>query len=232
VLFRFLLAWRGWAINDIKVGAFSRLPLPPIPSLGPDSGFITLQPHWVHPVRELDGRLGWHAGLDWDYGENVSLGGMYYDNGGSPEVFKHEQYGWDTRFYNVYAEVNPVQGMTVLTQFMSGVTLMGPILVSGVRPVDVVYNTGFLLLSQEFGPWRISGRGEFFNVRDNSFVVIDDNNEDGTSFMVGVSRNFGARDKVLLEFLQIDSRRPFRQTLGYESDQKQTLIQCSYRKLF
>jgi hypothetical protein len=227
-----LLAYRGWAVNDVKVGAFSRLPLPPLPAIGDGGTFIRWQPHWVHPVREIDGRLGWHAGLDWEYGQRLAAGAFFYDNGGDPAAFDHGQYAWDTRFWNLYVQAEPAADLTIIAQYMAGVTLMGRYPDGQHRAVDVSYDTGFLLLSRKAGKWRFSGRGEFFAARDNSFVARDDNNEDGTAWTLAVARDLGPRDRVLVEVLRLDSRRPNRATLGYAVDQVQTQLQASYRKRF
>jgi hypothetical protein len=227
-----LLAYRGWAVSDVKVGAFSRLPLPPLPAIGEGGTFIPWQPHWVHPVREIDGRLGWHAGLDGEYGQHLAAGAFYYDNGGDPAAFDHEQYGWDTRFWNIYVQAEPRADLTVIAQYMAGVTIMGRFPDGQHRAVDLSYDTAFLLLSQKLGVWRLSSRGDFFAARDNSFIDRDDNNEDGTAWTLAVTRDFGPRDRVLVEVLRLDSRRPNRATLGQAVNQVQTQVQASYRKRF
>ena len=227
-----LLAYRGWALDDIKVGAFSRLPLPPLPAIGDGGTFVRWQPHWVHPVREIDGRLGWHAGLDWEYGDHLSAGAVYYDNGGDPESFEYEQYGWDTRFWNAYVEVEPAPHLEVIAQYMQGVTIMGRRPDGVHRAVDVGYDAAFVLASRRFGASRLSLRFDWFGTTDHSFVAEDDNNEDGTAWTAAAAHDFSRRDRVMVEVLLLDSTRPNRATIGYGPAQTQAVVQAAYRKRF
>ncbi|MFC3051339.1 porin family protein [Kordiimonas pumila] len=228
-----LLAFRGWGIGDAKVGAFSQVPLVSLPVFTAEGGFIP-QPTWVHPVREIDGRPGYYMAADWRYGRSVSVGVFYYDNRGDPEAFEHKQYAWDTRFWNAYIEAEPVKGLKLISQYMFGRTEMGPKGWGGSdrRYLDVNFDTVYLLASQEFGKYRISGRGEWFGVEDNSLLSIDNNNEDGYAFTVALSRKIGARDILMMEYLYINSDRPARAYIGFEPHQENSLLQLSFRKVF
>ncbi|MCB1184586.1 hypothetical protein KDM41_14240 [bacterium] len=227
-----LLAYRGWGVGDVKVGAFSRLPLAPLPAIGPGGGFIPWQPHWVHPVREIDGRVGYHVGLEGELGERLAAGAFYYDNGGDPAAYDYEQYAWDTRFYNFWAEYRPIPGLELLAQYMPGVTYMGRKPDGENVAVDVHYETAFLLARYGTGPWHFSARAESFAVEDETYLVEDDNSEDGKAFCFAVARDFGPRDRVLVEILRLDSERPARATIGYDPQQDQTIVQAAYRKRF
>ena len=227
-----LLAFRGWALNDYKVGAFSQLPLANLPSIGADSDFLAKQPLWVHPINEIDGRPGFYAALDWDYADRFKAGAFYYDNRGDPEELKRKQYGWDTRFWNLYAEAEPWDGMTVLSQYMTGNTKMGRQRTGWQYPVDVDFEAVFVLASQQFDRNRLSVRYDWFATDDNTFVVEDNNNEWGHAWTVALSREFRERDQLILEYLRLDSWRPARKEIGYAADQAQTIIQLSYRLRF
>ncbi|WP_262691331.1 hypothetical protein [Kordiimonas aestuarii] len=227
-----LLAFRGWALNDYKVGAFSQLPLANLPSIGADSDFLNKQPLWVHPVNEIDGRPGYYASLDWDYAKRLKAGVFYYDNRGDPEELKRKQYGWDTRFWNFYAEAEPLRGMKLISQYMTGSTKMGRQRYRGMYPVDVDFEAVFVLLSQKFERNRVSVRYDWFATDDNTFVEEDNNNEWGHAWTVALSREFRKHDQLILEYLQLDSWRPARKTIGYAADQEQSIIQISYRLRF
>jgi hypothetical protein len=227
-----LLAFRGWALNDYKVGAFSQLPLADLPSIGADSDFLDKQPLWVHPINEVDGRPGYYASLDWDYAGQYKAGAFYYDNRGDPEVIKRKQYGWDTRFWNFYVEAEPSEGLTLLSQYMTGSTLMGRQQYGGMYPVDVDFEAVFALASQQFGRNRLSVRYDWFATDDNTFVLEDNNNEWGHAWTVALSREFRERDQLILEYLRLDSWRAARKDIGYAADQAQTVIQLSYRLRF
>ncbi len=229
-----LLAWRGWAMNDIKVGAFSQLPLPPVPVIVQETAFMGHQPQWVHPIREVDNRPGYYVAADWQKGQAAKAGVFYYDNRGNPSVIKHQQYAWDTRFWNFYVESRPTKGLTLLAQYLFGNTRMGKW--DGWRwPIDVDYSAGFVLASQKLERHRISARYDWFDTSDNSFVQLDNNNETGHSWTVAYTFEMNEHHKVMLEYLHLDSNRPGRETIfsgRFGAEQRQDIGQLSYRISF
>ena len=70
----------------VKAAAFSRLPLAPLPSIGVPDAFLKRQVRWVHPICEVDGRVGHHVALDAEWGRRLQAGAFYYDNGGDPRA--------------------------------------------------------------------------------------------------------------------------------------------------
>lgn len=227
-----LLAFRGWGIGDAKVGAFSQVPLPPIPSIGLTSDFLT-QPLWVHPVKEIDNRPGYYVALDYSFAKRFKAGAFYYDNRGDPEVIKDLQYGWDTRFWNYYAEAEVGDGFKLIGQYMTGRTEMGRRYgADQLRHVDVNFAAGYLLATKTFGRYRLTARHDWFDVDDNSFIFEDDNNEVGTSFTAAFSAKLGKKTTVLAEYLRIDSDRPFRTTIGFDAEQSNDIFQISLRQRF
>jgi len=226
-----LLAFRGWGLGDAKVGAFGELPLPPLPSIGKDSTFVK-QPLWVRPVREIDDRPGYYTALDIQYADNLQFGAFYYDNRGNPEIIRNKQYAWDTRFWNFYIETTLSHEIKLISQYMTGNTKMGEIWRNGQRFLDVDYDAGFLLISKKMERYRVSGRFDWFSTDDNSFESIDNNNETGTAFTAAVSIDVFKKDKILIEYLRIDSERPSRETIGFLADQSNDILQVSFRKRF
>ncbi|TNE63102.1 MAG: hypothetical protein EP335_10660 [Alphaproteobacteria bacterium] len=228
-----LLAFRGWAFGDYKVGAFSQLPLPFLPSIGPDSDFLNKQPLWVHPVFEVDNKPGFYGALDWSYGRRVKAGLFYYDNRGNPEALEHKQYAWDTRFWNGYVELAPAQGLTVIGQAMTGNTKMGALKDGINRAVDVDYRAVFVLASYKFGTQRLSARRDWYETVDNSFVAEDNNNENGTAWTLAYSIDVRKKDRIMVEFLHLDSFRPSRREQSWTAPQQsQSILQLSYRLHF
>jgi hypothetical protein len=227
-----LLAFRGWALGDVKAAAFSRLPLAPLPAVGLPESFLKRQVRWVHPICEVDGRVGHHAALDASWGERLRAGAFYYDNGGDPRALEHQQYGWDTRFWNLYLEGEPADGLTLIAQYMAGVTSMGWRKSNGLLPVDVDYDTGFLLASRSLGRGWVTVRHDRFTTGDNSFVVEDDNNEHGTAWTVAIGRQLDPATQVILEYLRVASVRPARATIGDDPQQTQELLQLACRRRF
>src|SRR5207244_7487700 len=60
-----LLAWRGWTLEDRQSGFSDRVPLPPIPSIGPGGDVFPRQPLFVQPFREVDSRPGYYIAGAW-----------------------------------------------------------------------------------------------------------------------------------------------------------------------
>ena len=227
-----LLAFRGWALGDVKAAAFSRLPLAPLPSIGVPEAFLKRQVRWVQPICEVDGRVGHHVALDAAWGRRLQVGAFYYDNNGDPRALEHQQYGWDTRFANFYVQSETPGGLTLIAQYMTGVTAMGWRQSNGQMPVDVDYAAGFVLVSQQTGSHRLTARHDRFTAGDRTFVAEDDNNEDGSAWTLALGRELGPRDQIIVEYLRVASTRPARLTIGVDPAQVQTQIQMSYRKRF
>ncbi len=226
-----ILAYRGWAMHDVKVGAFSRLPLPPVSSIGSPGSFSDQQPLWVNPVREIDNQPGFYGAIDWSLDPQHKLGIFYYDNRGDPNVIKRNQYAWDTRFWNIYAEKKMPGRLILIAQYMTGRTEMGP-KTAGIRQVDVDFSAGYLLASKAIGKHRVSLRRDWFDSDDNSFVIEDNNDETGSAWTFAFSTKLNKQHRIIAELMQIDSRRPNRVDIGVEPEQTQTQFQLSYRAEF
>ncbi len=222
-----LLAYRGWAMHDLKVGAFSRVPLPPLSSIGSPSAFSP-QPLWVDPVREVDNRPGFYGALDWEYERRHKFGAFFYDNRGDPEVFKRSQYAWDTHFWNLYFETKLPASTLLIAQYMTGRTQMGPES-GGVRQVDVDFEGAYLLATKQLGDNRVTLRRDWFDADDNSFVSIDNNGETGSAWTLALSHKLDKNSRLIAEFIRIDSRRPNRADLGLAARQTEHQFQLSYR---
>ena len=121
-----LLAFRGWALHDVKALAFLKQPLPEL------NEFMEYgQPRFTHPVKEMDGgflsRPGYYIKLAWQPPIPVRIEAIHYDNGSDPEAVNAEmEWGWRTRFDNVglVADLGPATQLRA--QAMRGHTLMGP----------------------------------------------------------------------------------------------------------
>lgn len=227
-----LLAFRGWVLGGTKVGAFSRLPLPPLPQIGPNGNFLA-QPHWVHPIREIDGRPGYYTALDYTYNKKIKIGAFYYDNRGDPEQITALQYGWDTRFWNLYGEVEIGGGVKLISQYMTGRTLMGFVSpTEGRRHVDVDFDASFILATKTFGRYRMTARYDWFGTDDNSFRVIDNNDENGSAFTLAFTAKLAKTSTLMFEYLRVDSDRPARSYLGFADSQSNDVVQLSFRQRF
>jgi len=227
-----LLAFRGWALGGIKTGAFSRLPLPLLPYIGLGGTFLD-QPHYVRPIREIDSKPGYYLALDYAYNNWLKIGAFYSDSRGDPEQITAFQYSWDTRFWNFYAEADVGADIKLIAQHMTGRTEMGFLdPTEGRRNLDVDFDAGYVLATKVFDRYRLSARYDWFSTHDNSFLIIDNNNEDGTAITLAFATKLAKKSTVILEYLHVKSDRLARNNLGFAENQSNDLLQISFRQRF
>lgn len=219
-----LLHFRGWAFGDYKAGAFSRLPLPKIPALygrgqAGDVGHIDAlfpeQALRTNPIVELDDKVGWYASADWTNRQGLKLGAFYYDNRGEPSALSQGQYGWRTKFYNLYADY-AIGDWTLISQVMGGTTKMGLRALDSDGtgqwdyPANSKFESAFILASRQWDQWRVSARVDGFRVKDRSFIFEDNNNEKGWSTMMAAQYQLSDNFTLISEWMHIVNRRPVR----------------------
>jgi hypothetical protein len=222
-----LLSYRGWALHDLRVTPDSDMPLPPLsPIVAPYQATIT-SPFW-----EADGRVGYYARFDWRPPERFALNLFRYDNRGDRLSGQEMQTAWRTHFWNL-GGVLAIDGATEAKgQMLWGNTKVGPDTPTGY-PVDVDFAAAYLLVGRTIGGGKLSLRGDWFETRDNSRVVQDNNNEDGWAATIAYKHSFGAHVDALAEVLHVESDRPARTLLaGIAADQRQTIGQASLRLHF
>jgi hypothetical protein len=200
-----LLAWKGWSVHDRQTRYSDKLPLPPLPQIQPGMMFAAQDPY-VAPLREIDNRAGYYLNAEWRYGKHVLIRAMHFDNRADPVSIISGQYGWTTEFDHIGLQVNLPGDIGLLTQWMSGSTIMGPVM-NDAHVVDVEYDSYYLLLTKSFGKHRMSLRYDNFDMTQNDTTPEDDNPEHGLAWTV--SYQFGYSDKVKLatEWLSIKTHR-------------------------
>lgn len=222
-----LLAWRGWALHDREAGLFDQLPLAPIRTIEP-GGTVERQAPWVEPFHQIDSRVGGYAGLTIDHYALGRLSVLYYDNQSYDRAFDGFQYAWDTHFLSAGYENELPGGIEFISQAMVGNTSMDTRPVLGSK-VDNDYWSVFTLFSKRFGDHRISFRYDHFQVADDDFTADDLNQENGNAWTAAyVLRPFN-KQRLTLEALHVDSKRPERAFLNLPVRAKETVLQASYR---
>ncbi len=222
------LAFRGWALHDMKGTAFRKQPLPTLNS------FIEyVQPRYSHPVLELDGgylkRPGFYAKLAWDPPIPIHLEALHYDNGSNPESFNIDnEWGWRTQFENVGAIVDLSDAIQLKAQAMKGRTRMG-FPEGGTIWVDTKFRSAFALVTRRFDKGSLSGRVEAFSTRNRGSTLTADDDEDGWSGTIAARRSLGDFTTALLEVLHVNSDREARRRQVINPKQRQTQIQLSVR---
>ena len=224
-----LIAYRGWALHDLKALAWRKVPLP---ELG--AGIEPYQPYYTHPLKEMDGgflkRPGWYARAVWQLAAPVRMEAIHYDNGGDPNAANaYNEWGWRTRFNNVGLTASLGPATELRAQAMAGHTLMG-FLEGDRRLVDTRFRSAFALVTQRFGERAsLSLRGEGFSTRNHGSEVDSADDEHGWAITAAAKRKLGSHLTAFVELLHVDSRREARARDGLASHQRQTQLQGSLR---
>jgi len=219
-----LLAFRGWALHDVKAGLFATLPLPtPAPGR---SLSLPLQSAVTRPTAEVDGRAGYFGKLEWR-GTRTSVALSHYDNAGNRTGLQDGQYAWETRFTQLAVRFQAPGAIEVTGQALAGRTRMGPSLPQVLYDAD--FSSAYLMAGRAVGPGRLTVRTETFRIRDNSFRDIDDQDEDGWAVTAAWIQDLRPGVQLRAELQTIDSRRPGLAALGLEPDQSDVTGQTAIR---
>lgn len=220
-----LLAFRGWALHDLKATAFGRQPLPPL------NAFLSggVQAPSTRPAIELDDRPGFYGKLAWRPAAVVTVEAFYYDNRANPEaVTPALQWGWRTRFLDLGARVQIAGQTTLLAQTVTGSTRMGYDEGYGIW-VHTRFRAAYLRLSQAIGPATLSGRIDLFGTTDRGSETGPQESEDGWAATVAGAWRLSPHVQLIVEALRVDSRRGSRLRLGLDPRQTQGQLQAALR---
>lgn len=201
-----LLAWKGWSVHDRQSRFSDKLPLPPLPQIEPGMMFEAQDPY-VEPFREIDDAAGYYVNLEWRFANKVLVRAMHYDNRADPTSIISGQYGWKTVFEHVGIQATLPGDIGVLAQWMSGTTQMGPNMGGGVHPVDVEYDSYYLLLTRSWGRHRVSARYDNFGMDQNDSTPEDNNPESGHAWNVGYQYATSENITLGFELLSIKTHR-------------------------
>jgi len=224
-----ILSWRGWALHDVASDRDSRLPLPSGDSQGWYKLFDDTQAAYTEPMAEVDGHVGHYLRLDWRPPMPVALNVEYYANNGDPESLRHAQWGWDTKVWNVGAQARPAAQTEILAQYMAGTTRMGWRLSNNRWGVDTGYDAAYLLISQGLGAAKLTGRIDYFAVKDYSKRAVDDNTDKGYAATIAWMRPVSDHLDLAVEAMNVQSRHPARVTHALAARQSQVQLQVALK---
>jgi hypothetical protein len=215
-----LLAFRGWALNDVMAGVNSEMPLP-------SSSYQSV----TRPTYELDGRVGYYAQAEYRPQQNMTFDLLFYDNRGDRVSDDDGQTNWETRFLNAGMRIAFDEDTRLLMQGMSGRTIWGERTPMGYW-VDVDFSSAYVLLARDFDVHRLAGRLDYFDIDDNSFVASDNNDEEGWAVTASYQFELTPSMRVGIEGLHVSSNRPSRANQGLDPDQAQSTLQTSLEVSF
>jgi hypothetical protein len=220
-----LLAFRGWALHDQEATVFGRFS---IPAVAPNrQAFFSFQDPYTKSMDEIDGRVGFYGQLAYAGSNGFSLSVTHYDNAGNRLALDGMQWGWATRFTNFGASFKPASQATILAQYLTGETRTGWAMPQVV--IDANFSSFYLLGAWDFGPAELTARYDDFRVEDQSFVLLDNENETGSAFTLALGRQLTRHLLGRLELMRIDSDRPQRADAGLDPEDRQTVFQTSVR---
>ncbi len=226
-----ILSWRGWALHDVASDRDTRLKLPS----GDTQGYYLIfgddyQDPYTEPMAETDGHSGQYLRLDWRPPAPFAVNFEVYANNADPESVRHAQWGWDTHFSNLGLQAQVSAKDQILAQYMAGRTVMGWRISADAWAIDDKFDSAYILLTHSFDNGaKLTGRADYFAVKDHSWRSIDDNTEKGYSATVAYIRPMTAHLDLAIEALQVASNRPARTTQSIDPHQSQTQIQVAFK---
>ena len=185
------VAGHGWNLHDRQSGLF---------------GYSITTGNRIDHVREfreIDGRAGFYAGLDWRHGDHLEVRAFRYNNRADPDAVKNNVYAWLTRFDTVAARWEVNADWTVIAQWLQGETFIGPQDSWGAA-WDM--KSQFLLLSRQWDSWRFSVRRDEFSTNQyRGFGVPHLFDDRGSAWTAAVLKEFDQHVQLASEWMQVDS---------------------------
>jgi hypothetical protein len=223
-----LLSFRGWSLEDRQSQLNGSFPLPPLSPF-----FDKVQDDETYTSREIDGRVGYYAKLQWSSGEwPVMLEVLHYDNRGDrTSVDGEQQWAWGTSFTDVGATARLGKDLRFRAQALTGRTQMGFETPTGSW-VDVNFRSAYLSATKDIGADALTLRADVFDTHDRSMAFDDNKDEDGWALTGAWRRPLNRYLDLRLEALRVDSTRPARALADEPPHQAQTILQSSLRASF
>jgi hypothetical protein len=224
-----LLSWRGWAFSDVRSTLEGETPIPEVPAA--HKPFRT-QDYDSRSLDEIDGRPGVYAWAEWRSPYGVTANVFYSDNAGDRTTMIDGNWTWDTRFWNLGLRWAPDAKTEVLAQAMTGRTVTGFVIPNKGWRVDALFDAAYVLASRKVGKDLVTGRVDWFDVRDSTFQALDNNDEHGWALTGAWRHPFGEHLAVQVEALHVQSDRPSRAYVGDAPRQTQTMVQTALKVAF
>lgn len=220
-----IIAFRGWALHDQEATVFGSFPIPD--NAPKRKALWSWQDDFSKSMLEIDNRVGFYGQLRYDGPNGLSLSAFHYDNAGNRLAVDGKQWGWETRFTNFGASLQPVPGVTLLSQYLTGETKSGWYMPDVV--IDTEFSSYYLLGAINVGDYELTGRYDNFQVDDQSFVAWDNENETGSAITLALGRQLTENLMARMELMRIDSDRPQRADAGLPVEDTQTVFQSSLK---
>ncbi|MBI1361266.1 MAG: hypothetical protein GC155_13395 [Alphaproteobacteria bacterium] len=227
-----LLTFRGWAMHDHQINLGGEFPLPER-----TPAWWALRPRQAHvaePFREIDGRVGYYAQLEWRPAAPFAASVLHYDNNGDGHSRDDFQTSWDTAFTNVSVIAQLGENTQLLAQAMLGETAWIPLANGPVAKVDDVgFRSAYILLDHAFGGQGLAARLEAFETTDeNQPYSLNSTPENGWAVTASWRNHLTTNLIWMVEGVYVESNRDARSQVGVDPDQNQLQLQTALRVNF
>jgi len=220
-----LLSWRGWAIHDRQSLFNDRVEMANYPTI--DTGAF-VQPSWVNPIKEVDGRPGYYLGVHYKQKRKHDIRLYIYDNLADPgQTGDDNQYSWRSKFASLAWKYRISPSTQLLTQAVYGASFMGD-----NEMVDIDFFSAYAMLTHKTPYGRFSGRIERFLVKEKDSFAIDANDSDGNALTLAWRFPVFDNDEIGIEYLTVDSYNENRQLWGWRQQNRQSQVQAVYKLNF
>jgi hypothetical protein len=208
-----LLFWRGWALHDRQTRLNDRLPMPPRPIWNATGAIVGTVPQTLEPIEEIDDRPGTYAGVEWRYARRALLQLAHYDNRADPYANRDGQWGWDTAFTHVGAQVGLPAELGLVMQWLRGRTywITGAGADGSLSPaaelVEDAFESKYVMLTRMLrGAHRVSLRYDTFAMaREHALPARPA--ESGRGWTLAYRYRRSARLSGGVEWVRITTRR-------------------------
>lgn len=224
-----LMSWKGWGVHDRQTRWREQIPLPPLPQLQAGTRFSQSQAPWAEPFLEIDHAPGYFLASEWRYSQRVSVQLAAYDNQTDPLLVADGQWGWRTDFRHVAMKISLPWKLGFMAQWITGRTIMGPVIGTGTRIVDNDFEAAYVMLTRMHNNHRLTLRYDDFSVSDNDAFPSDNNNESGDALTLGYIYDHSDNLQIAAEWLRIDSERPARAYVDADPRSTETILQVQFR---
>lgn len=211
-----LIAVRGWGLTDRSTGLFDKVRLhdPFVTNIG------KTPPYSETEIHEIDDRVGWYAGVEFEQNGRLKLRALYYDNRGDPAATRDGQRAWLTQYWSAGAELAAGR-WTLISQGMTGHTDVD----TGFSYLATDFSSAFILAARDIGDFRLSARAEFFRTDETRNTVIQARKEDGGAVTLAARWYVDDHIQIAGEALMMKSDRPERVNTGLPEEATENQFQ-------
>jgi hypothetical protein len=199
-----LIFQRGWALHDRQTGLFGGLPRP---------FSYSEYDQRIEFFREYDHRVGYYAGGEYKYRDQLVAQVLHYDNRGDTAVTAGKESTWLSRFDAIGLRYELPTHTTFITQALRGDTGVGPS-DDGRGMLILDYWSYFALLSQQFEKHRVTARYDRLYSESTRGAYIFDSKQTAIAWTFAYMWDIDRHWQLAAEALQIQGALMQRSLLG------------------